>query len=689
MAIAFQNYNFIGDNFASGGINTKFAVTNIKDNESPNCQNVTFSTTGSISKRKGFSKLNFNQIIEGGSPQVTTGIYQHKKSDGTSCVIVGAGTKLYDSATSPTIIKSGQASGALYDFTSLNDFAFIVNGVDPNLKYDCTTITALGIDAPISPPVLTDLAIAGNVNGTVQYVYTYVTGSGAESNPSPAASITIVNSQVKVDFTVSPDPQVTARNIYRTFGGGAIFFLLATIPDNVTTTYTDNVLDSDLGREVEFDNDKPPILKYIETHKDRLFGVEAANPNRLRFSKQFRPEEWPILNSIDVSPDDGDMITAIVDFFDQLVIFKRQSIYILSGNNETDFVLQRAQTDSRVGALSNRTAVVLDNVVAFLSERGIYAFDGLRTQYISQALEGLFDTNNPNTSLRFNWSQEAITVASNYKNKSRNWYFLSIPTDSSFTNNLILVFDYVLKNWTIFTGIYAHSLAIVTESNEPKLYSGDYNGFLWKQDDTDNDGFVHFPAFSTGGNTVTTLNDITQAWPVNALRGVRVKILDGFGFGQIRTIASNTATQITIDAPWDAGKIPNVTSDYSIGFIESEWQSRWFHYNIPEYLKRLMYVHVNTSREGDYNLKVILRFDFNDSDTVIRDLPLSGIGSLWDISFWDIDVWDQINTIITRLTNDSDKIHRYVKIVFRNDAGKQPYSVNSFNYLWQQKGIRH
>ncbi len=763
MPLNFQQYNFIGNNFAIGGLNLKSAVTNLADNESPNCRNVIFDTTGSIRKRRGFLKLNAQAIA--GSPTIT-GIFQLQRSDGSECVIIGAGTDIYQDVTSPISILSGQTSGALYDFAALNDYAIIVNGADANRKFDCSTVTELGIDPPAVGAFAATEGVAGAIpNGTYQYVVTFVNGDGRESNPTTPISVSVVGGPSVVDLTgipVSSDPQVVDRNIYRTFAGGARFFFVQSVGDNVATVDLDNTPDSGLGAEVEFDNDKPPIFKYIETHKNRSFGVEAANPNRVRFSKDSNESAYPALNFIDVSPDDGDIITGIISYFDLLVIFKRESIYVLTGNDEFDFVLRRAQTDTRVGTVSTRTAVVLGNMVIFLSERGVYAFDGVRTHYLSSKIEAIWDKAAANQPRTFNWSQEGITAAVSYKAKSRTWYWLTIPTGASLQNDTTLIYDSELKNWTLFDGIFANSLAIVEESNEPVLYSGDYLGFMWKQDQTDNDGFSHFPSFSTSNaNTPTTLEDASQvfidstatggaaftlidatqtmivnehigrqiyisagtgagqsrtiisntptsftvsvAWttipdatsvyqvggfPIDQLIGVRVKILSGLGEGQIRTITDNEAKTFTIGSAWDI--IPDTTSEYSIGFIEAEWESRWFHYNQPENVKRLRYIHVNADREGDYDIDVGLRYDFflGDANTFTQQLALAGIDSVWDVSIWDVDFWDQVSQLITRLSNQSSRIHRYVQIEFSNDAGDQPFNINSFNYLYQIKGIR-
>ena len=68
---------------------------------------------------------------------------------------------------------------------------------------------------------------------------------------------------------------------------------------------------------------------------------------------------------------------------------------------------------------------------------------------------------------------------------------------------------------------------------------------------------------STGGNTVTTLNDTTQLfWQANQWAGATVQITGGTGAGQVRTIASNTTNQLTVSTAWSVP--PDNTSAYAI-----------------------------------------------------------------------------------------------------------------------------
>lgn len=115
---------------------------------------------------------------------------------------------------------------------------------------------------PIEPPgALTDNlagAGAGNVdNGDHKYVVTFVNFDGGETIAGTASGgVTVVDKTAdgKVALTAIPTGTVIAvkqRKVYRSKVGDLTkFYLLTTITDNTTTTYTDNTADASLGAEV-------------------------------------------------------------------------------------------------------------------------------------------------------------------------------------------------------------------------------------------------------------------------------------------------------------------------------------------------------------------------------------------------------------------------------------------------------
>jgi len=93
---------------------------------------------------------------------------------------------------------------------------------------------------------------AGAVDaGAHRYRVTFVTADGETDGGTISDAVTVADSAVNGQVALSAIPiggsLVTARRIYRTIAGGASYFLLATIADNATTTYTDNIADLSLG----------------------------------------------------------------------------------------------------------------------------------------------------------------------------------------------------------------------------------------------------------------------------------------------------------------------------------------------------------------------------------------------------------------------------------------------------------
>jgi hypothetical protein len=100
--------------------------------------------------------------------------------------------------------------------------------------------------APASAPTCAT-GSAGVLTGAYQYLVTFTNGSG-ETTAGPA-SATVNPSSQQVNLTAIPtgvSGTITGRNIYRTKAGGSTFFLLHSIADNTTTTYTDNTADGSL-----------------------------------------------------------------------------------------------------------------------------------------------------------------------------------------------------------------------------------------------------------------------------------------------------------------------------------------------------------------------------------------------------------------------------------------------------------
>lgn len=124
--------------------------------------------------------------------------------------------------------------------------------------------------APGAPTVALAGAGAGNVdNGVHRYRVTFVTAAGETEAGTISGPVTVADKAAdgRVALTAIPlgGGAVTARKLYRTAAGGSTYLLLATIADNTTTIYTDNIADSGLGAGAPSVNttDDPTLLRLI------------------------------------------------------------------------------------------------------------------------------------------------------------------------------------------------------------------------------------------------------------------------------------------------------------------------------------------------------------------------------------------------------------------------------------------
>jgi len=150
-----------------------------------------------------------------------------------------------------------------------------------------------GVDPPGTAPTLADSTVAGTPNGVYYGKITFVNAEGYESNPSSAsASVTVASK--KITWTVPVDAsagKTTAkRKLYRTKAGGSVYYYIATVADNTTTAYTDNIADASLTVLMEDNNNIPPSASIVYAFMTYMFYASGSD---LWFSKVGTPEQVP------------------------------------------------------------------------------------------------------------------------------------------------------------------------------------------------------------------------------------------------------------------------------------------------------------------------------------------------------------------------------------------------------------
>lgn len=149
----------------------------------------------------------------------------------------------------------------------------------------------------------------------------------------------------------------------------------------------------------------------------------------------------------------------------------------------------------------------------------------------------------------------AFTASTTFRLLTPRWYALNAITAAGTTTpNVFKFYDFALNTWTAAeTGVTDGIAPAAIIGTDSKLIgTPSWVGSGYKQ-------------FATGTATAggaSTLTNSVKTWTVNQWINSQVRIVSGTGAGQIRTIASNTATVLTTSAAWTTA--PDATSVYSL-----------------------------------------------------------------------------------------------------------------------------
>lgn len=306
VAVSSSTYTLTTDTYANQGVGYYRDYPGDSTSYSLNCLSTTFTLSQSIEQnRNAFSPNNpmYCQFAYKKSSVGTDGTLTLSLGSNTASVTLGGigdtnwhvlslaldknlWFRNFDQANlSFSIARSGGTTGTItVDDVILAPFAFfdglwwaVVGGTTPFLRRDTLTFTdtengenygtnqkwlwrsfARYLPSAVTPPSTAAAAAlagagAGNIdNGTHSYKVQFKDTNGRFSVTNSASnSVNVVDKTTNGKISVSSIPvgpqNTAARLVYRTKAGGSTYFLLTTISDNVTTTYSDNTADASLG----------------------------------------------------------------------------------------------------------------------------------------------------------------------------------------------------------------------------------------------------------------------------------------------------------------------------------------------------------------------------------------------------------------------------------------------------------
>ncbi|HYE17349.1 MAG TPA: hypothetical protein VEA69_02835 [Tepidisphaeraceae bacterium] len=578
-----------------------------------------------VTTRKGVSEINATPIT--GSPAIIGQAEFKSYASGaftTYHILVCSNGRLEykDGATSTAVWDSGTAapftsstSPYLWPaFAAANNCLFICNGTSGEnkkayLEGGTRRVRNWGITRPTVGTMAGAAGAAGNHNGTYELRVTFRnTRTGTESSISNTASATVAPANQQINWSnipVSADAQVDQRRLWvRNTATMANFYLAGTVNDNSTTTATTNVADTALTviAPDTAENDPPPTLSVSCWHGSRMFGAGPDAPTTLLYSKLGNPEQFDPDFFEYVNPQDGQPIVGLHSAHGVLIIFKRESTWVLVGDDPNSWEVRPLFRD--VGLVAHRAVTTVEGITYWWSEQGPMAWDGAAAQpralgrgLLAEAIDAT------------EYANDQMKGAAVLADRPNQHVVFALPGSGATRNTLLRPFNYTLQRWSAdkWEVMDVASFGTVDDSTEvPVSYIGSYSGQLFKWWDTFADGTPSgTTSGSVTGSTGTTLSDSAASFRTagNGLvdRYVYAIAADGLTV-QRRRISSNTATQLTVASAWTTN--PNTTYTYVIGGIDFQFDLAITDLGAAFFKKRLRHLFLLTKVDAATTINV-------------------------------------------------------------------------------------
>lgn len=192
---------------------------------------------------------------------------------------------------------------------------------------------------------------------------------------------------------------------------------------------------------------------------EKLFCI--ADKETVRWSNSFAPEDWEDVNVWAFDRGDGDELSGLFVYNGgrELLACKKRSIYRLVGTDISNFRANRAE--NRYGVAGPRAGVVVDPYFYYISEDGIFRWDGMESANL---------TSNTIPLTWENVNKKYLNTAVAARVDNRIWF--CVPEGQSSTNNLVLVYDLDYRSWWVFRGIALSCFVNFNDGDSVKIYAG-------------------------------------------------------------------------------------------------------------------------------------------------------------------------------------------------------------------------
>jgi hypothetical protein len=358
-----------------------------------------------------------------------------------------------------------------------NKRLILTNGVSKNVQVDVNQVARLLMPRAPNTALTTAVGGAGSLIGTYTYKYTFAIMEGdvviGESDFSPISAEVTLSSDVATltAIGVSVDTGVNARRIYRTASdGGSAYFLVDTIHDNTTTTYSDDITDeatsafpAEPSLGVAFGTTEQTRLTRLCTWKDRIWAVPDMHPDRVYFCGNRVQYGWKSSYYFVAGAEGTDNvgITAIVARKNEVFVGKRRTLHKITGDVLTRFGL--TDIPGGIGVWAPESVVLIRDAVYFLAEDGVYRWDGELTNLSKPFVHPWFTETGT-----FNLAR--LKYAVGHYNQKLDTYELYLSSSGATDLDRWVSFDLLANQWLgpHRTGAYTPTTAGVLDETDTR-----------------------------------------------------------------------------------------------------------------------------------------------------------------------------------------------------------------------------
>lgn len=383
-------------------------------------------------------------VYSGGSTGVT-GLIRYYNSTGTQQLLAKVGTGLY---------RGNDVTGAMTAITMASGVSFNTSNF---LDYTIVNDTLLVVDSDSQIKKYKGSTNSNYTTGTITVTLnsTTITGSGTTWNTSTNAE---VGEYIKLPdgkwyriTNIASNTSLTIETAYKasTLSG---------------QTYTISPWGEVMGKLSSTGTVTVPLPQFIENFQNRVW---TLTDNTLNFSvldtsvTEDHFNDWDTSNNsgvINIPAGKGDTGTGLYALGNALFVFQRRAIWAVYGNSPANFELRNITNE--IGLINKKTLVEYNDVLLFLSDSGVYMFDGSNLKNISDGVV--------NTSID-SWANKTSPVATLWDNK----YVLSYTPNGDAHNAEALFYDITRGAWGRFNGLHLNVFSNwIGGSDSGEIYFG-------------------------------------------------------------------------------------------------------------------------------------------------------------------------------------------------------------------------